>query len=1128
MDVRQLDSPWRPQHLTAKFCCEGHQHCWQSQALLPKTAIRRATRGSDPKSDRAWGFCRGEIATNARCIIAVRTIRIKLRLSLRNQPSFDKFCSLENVLIDLDCSSISGSSALEMGDCAVSVARGGMKEESDIRGILTGAAETSVPTPDPAGEGWPLLQSGSYKRACQEVELADSRAIALQASHATRSTDAVEITIDGPESSISGTTYGKENSSSTGWGMGFIAGDSSTITTTGNTRAECDYNEVNSPLPPGPSQRDRVANQVRDGETKASLLSASFPGVDAPASSSSGLPVTIPPSTADVILDESSPSLRDIDRHPLSPSLCSAFTCMGGFARGNGTGVAGSSQERENPAEVERVESAGNPLFETETSLAGESSPGAGTAEGGRGLMRACGLIGGGAGSAQQGNSAPQGPRRRGGRRRRRADAAREAEDSAMEVESGEVEEEGPENRRPLSVVIHGPGASFFVGTELIAAGARARAEGARGNAGAQGDRGAPGESRRGTESAQVDGADSGEDNYSDDYGNSEGGVDAVVRWGRRRRQHLRWTRGLARGGAGTSAARGGGSSDSGDADSDYDERDLEDREGGWSPYDDRDGNEGYCMECRSSGNGERGAEAGEQERDRQHGCAHGSVKGDGEGDEQERGAESDSSAVSDSSGYSQSSAGESKASADNEGDGAEAALLDFQFAPLREASGQAEGDMWVEAVHVVLPPPPASARGGWEGVDVAGMEAIFDPRCVKWFQRVKRLFIALLLLGSIFYIVSFIGACHALPPALPNPLRLPDDGCTLFHGNHIRLQRISVAHLVFLTLVAQFPACVTQCTLSALLLFHAMRRSQRLRQGAALLTVEVAGVMANRGKSVEVVAVDAGAAGQGQAAAQGSTGGLDTNFDYVSHAMLTSSNIWVAMAYLVLYLSLDMIGFAGAMLENVSLLTLYIVVELIITFISALEALRPFLLFRLLVILLALRLRYCALKVEDAERRLFSRLMGRPMPPPNRRTWLARLGIFPGTLSAMFRHAPLSRFQLRGRPCIDITSTPLAAHTQAEPEQAAEAAEAAAEQRESDAALAAQLLLPPPFPLVPHLPVPRTPSSSLPPSRSVSLTHQQQSADADLPASPSAALPPATSFTLLSSPLPSLPSAST
>ncbi|CAI7917540.1 unnamed protein product, partial [Closterium sp. NIES-54] len=148
-------------------------------------------------------------------------------------------------------------------------------------------------------------------------------------------------------------------------------------------------------------------------------------------------------------------------------------------------------------------------------------------------------------------------------------------------------------------------------------------------------------------------------------------------------------------------------------------------------------------------------------------------------------------------------------------------------------------------------------------------------------------------------------------------------------------------------------------------------------------------GVMANRGKSVEVVSVDAGAAGQGQAAAAGSTG-LDTNFDYVSHAMLTSSNIWVAMAYLVLYLSLDMIGFAGAILENVSLLTLYIVVELIITFISALEALRPFLLFRLLVILLALRLRYCALKVEDAERRLFSRLMGRPMPPPNRRTWLA------------------------------------------------------------------------------------------------------------------------------------------
>ncbi|CAI5525851.1 unnamed protein product [Closterium sp. Naga37s-1] len=717
-----------------------------------------------------------------------------------------------------------------------------------------------------------------------------------------------------------------------------------------------------------------------------------------------------------------------------------------------------------------------------------------------------------------------------------------------------------------MSVVIHGPGASFFVGTELIAAGGRARADSARGSGGAQGDRVAPGGSRRGAESAQVDGADSGEDIHSNGYGDSEydssemeqeeegarrrrgrrrievlmdrcrGGVDAVVRWGRSRRQHLRGTRGLARGGAGTSAARGGGTSDSGDADteSDYDERNSEDRERGWAPYDECDENEGYCMECRRSADGEQGAEAG----NRQQGCAHGSVGGNGDGAEQEDGGESDSS------GYSRSSGGESKASADNDGDGAEAALLDFQFAPLREASGQAEGDMWVEAVHVVLPPLPASARGGWEGVDVAGMEAIFDPHCVKWFQRVKRLFIALLLLGSIFYIVSFIGPtaavpCHAL-------LSTVAPVCAVAGSKPLRWNQTSTRYDRAQTTTPPPPA-----HLPAPSSFHPVPTT--------------AGVMANRGKSVEVVSVDAGAAGQGQAAAAGSTG-LDTNFDYVSHAMLTSSNIWVAMAYLVLYLSLDMIGFAGAILENVSLLTLYIVVELIITFISALEALRPFLLFRLLVILLALRLRYCALKVEDAERRLFSRLMGRPMPPPNRRTWLAvsppphllppcpsptlirfpptppparglsrpsltypapsRLGIFPGTLSAMFRHAPLSRFQLRGRPCIDITDTPLTPHTGAEPEEAAETAE---EERESDAALAAQLLLPPPFPLVPHLPVPRTPSSSLPPSRSVSLTHQQQSTDADLPASPSAAmLPPATSFTLMSSPLPSLPSTST
>ncbi|GJP29649.1 hypothetical protein CLOM_g19284 [Closterium sp. NIES-68] len=1187
--------------------------------------------------------------------------------------------------------------------------------------------------PDQAGEGWPLLQSQSFQRACQEVELADGCALTLQGRHPTRSTDAVEITIDGPESSISKPTFCKETSSSTGWGMGLMAGNTSTTTSSGNRVVEGDYSEVNSALRPGPAQRDGAASQVRDGEAKASSLTAPFSAVASPASHPSGLPLTLPLSTADVIAEASSP------RHPLSPPPCSACTCIGGVAGDNGARGAGSSRESGNLAEVEQAESAGNSLFQTEVTIAEEPASSPGRAEDGGGLMRACGLIGGGASSAQQSNPTPQGSRARGGRRRRRAAAARGAGGSAIDEESGEAEGEGPGEPRPLSVVIHGPGASFFVGTELVAAGGRGGPEGSRGSAGAQGDRGDPGGSRQGTESAQAAGADSGEDNYSNGYGDSEydsddgyeqegeggrrrrrgrrriqvlmdqwrGGVDAVVRWGRNGRAHTRG-RALAGRGPGVSAADGGGASESGDGDSDYDESDhLEDREEGSLHYDECDDNEGYCMECRGGDDVERGAEEGQEERGRESGWPH----AEGEGD----GGESDSSTISCSSGYSQSSEAESKASADNEADNAGAAMLNFHFAPLLEPSSQTEGDTWIEAVHVVLPPPPAGTRGGWEGVDVSGMEAIFDARCVKWFQRVKRLFIAMLLLGSVFYIVSFI-----------------------------------------------------------------------------------AGVLANRGKSAEqgVVAANPAAEGQGQAAM-----GLDSNFDYVSHAMLTSSNIWVAMAYLVLYLSLDMIGFAGAILENVSLLTLYIVVELIITFISALEALRPFLLFRLLVILLALRLRYSALKVEDAERRLFSRLMGRPMPPPNRRTWLARLGIFPGTLSAMFRHAPLSRFQLRGRPwyaelvrlhtlrlqqmqrqqqqhlalqqqrerrwrqeerwqqrqrrqqrrqehrqqegevdvqrggaegrverggvveeqggmqqqverqdarsemgqqrnadnhphhhhhhhhhhqhhchehdnqlhahghctshqhhqrhhhhhhctqqqhgqpsscqpliqqqqqaeeaagdgnvaldvgrqeqgceseqvaqevvkhqhqhqqqedeqeaaavatsvpttglcsgnstctpcpraaacnaampvlptagaaaamltcepgvsplgspdasdrfSIDITDMPHTAQTWAEPERAAEAGE---EGRECEALLAARLLLPPPFPLVPHLPVPRTPSSSLPPSRSISLTHQQPSSDTDVPDSPSA-IPPSTPLTLMSSPLPPLPSTAT
>eukprot|EP00850_Spirogloea_muscicola_P018888 SM000178S03453 [mRNA] locus=s178:152569:159014:+ [translate_table: standard] len=83
-----------------------------------------------------------------------------------------------------------------------------------------------------------------------------------------------------------------------------------------------------------------------------------------------------------------------------------------------------------------------------------------------------------------------------------------------------------------------------------------------------------------------------------------------------------------------------------------------------------------------------------------------------------------------------------------------------------------------------------------------------------------------------------------------------------------------------------------------------------------------------------------------------------DSALSYLSHAMLTSSNIWLAIAYLIMFLSLDFIGFTGAVLDNLSLVTLHILVNIVITCISAVAALRPFLVFRVIVILVGIQLR--------------------------------------------------------------------------------------------------------------------------------------------------------------------------
>ncbi|CAI5467237.1 unnamed protein product [Closterium sp. Yama58-4] len=138
---------------------------------------------------------------------------------------------------------------------------------------------------------------------------------------------------------------------------------------------------------------------------------------------------------------------------------------------------------------------------------------------------------------------------------------------------------------------------------------------------------------------------------------------------------------------------------------------------------------------------------------------------------------------------------------------------------------------------------------------------------------------------------------------------------------------------------------------------------------------------------------------------------------DGMAASMLTSQTLWVAMSYLILYLVIASLGLAGAHYNNVSMMTLYIFIQTTVTIISVLDSIRPFLLFCILLIILAIHIRFHMLSMELAERRLLARLVGRSAPPPRTDTWPHRLRMFPGSFSDMLRHTPVSRFRLSGDP---------------------------------------------------------------------------------------------------------------
>ncbi|CAI7847993.1 unnamed protein product, partial [Closterium sp. NIES-54] len=76
-----------------------------------------------------------------------------------------------------------------------------------------------------------------------------------------------------------------------------------------------------------------------------------------------------------------------------------------------------------------------------------------------------------------------------------------------------------------------------------------------------------------------------------------------------------------------------------------------------------------------------------------------------------------------------------------------------------------------------------------------------------------------------------------------------------------------------------------------------------------------------------------------------------------------------------ILYLVIASLGLAGSHYNNVSMMTLYILIQTTVTIISVLDSIRPFLLFCILLILLAIHIRFHMLSMELAERRLLARL---------------------------------------------------------------------------------------------------------------------------------------------------------
>ncbi|CAI5947597.1 unnamed protein product [Closterium sp. NIES-64] len=433
--------------------------------------------------------------------------------------------------------------------------------------------------------------------------------------------------------------------------------------------------------------------------------------------------------------------------------------------------------------------------------------------------------------------------------------------------------------------------------------------------------------------------------------------------------------------------------------------------------------------------------------------------------------------------------------------------LMDFHFVT---ASGESEGSTWIEAVHLVLPPviPRSSSQATLDALQApngtAGMEPLLDPKWEAGFKSTKRVFACLLLLGCLLYIAAFLsgiivnstaGAPAAAnttngnPPAAALPSHASSSGYSASSSGYSASSNSgSVGGVDGSSVDGNYNPNMSlngHSYLSGSTIATGSSSSSSVDgnyhpdislNGYSYLSdsATTGSSSSSSGTSSSNVPGSSNITGDSSSGGDGGSSRNDVPIaallDGMAASMLTSQTLWIAMSYLILYLVIASLGLAGAHYNNVSMMSLYIFIQTTVTIISVLDSIRPFLLFCILLILLAIHIRFHMLSMELAEHVSYSPstnppstnppsltppftnppsltspstnppsltppstnppsltspstnpsslhvppLFFQPMASPKK---IQRLRMFPGCFSDMLRHIPVSRFRVSGDP---------------------------------------------------------------------------------------------------------------